>query len=460
MRGETICALCTAKGQGAVSLIRISGPRSLEITREIAGFLPLKPESHRCYYGILKEEGRELDQVLVTYFAEGRSFTGEESLEITCHGGEIYSGILKALLDKGARLAERGEFSLQAFSNGKMDLVQAEGLLQLIESQSEIARRQAFSQLRGQLSESLKELEKKWLFLLSHLEADIDFSQEGLDTFGDQEVERSLEELKKELLPLLSSYKPFKNLQQGLLFGIFGQVNSGKSSLFNALLDEEKAIVSREEGTTRDLVEGQLLNPKGLNITLKDSAGFRLSESEGERKGQKKSRELFTSCDYRLVVLDSMEFKKQKLEEFLFEEPLKSLFVFTKKDLLREGMEFKELISSLRENQKKFKPPETQIFLTSVLTREGLSPLREKILSFGEVRKEDFFISNYRHYKGLKVMEESLENSFSLLKNSQGEKDIMALELRRGLLALYEILGRQMEDKVLDNIFKEFCIGK
>ena len=165
MREDTICALCTAQGQGAISLIRITGPKALEITRRLAGFLPLKPESHRVYFGILKKGSEPLDQALVTYFAEGRSFTGEESLEISCHGGGIYEDILKALLSAGARMADRGEFSLRAFSNGKIDLTQAEGILQLIESKNKITRRQAFAQLKGSLSRKIRQIEKLKLSL-------------------------------------------------------------------------------------------------------------------------------------------------------------------------------------------------------------------------------------------------------------------------------------------------------
>lgn len=461
MKGDTICALCTPEGKGAISLIRISGPQALEITRKIAKFLPQKPESHQIYFGDLKQRENVLDQALISYFVEGRSFTGEESLEISCHGGDIYKGILKALLENGARLAERGEFSLQAFSNGKMDLVQAEGLLQLIESQNDIARRQALSQLKGKLSKKLQNIEKKWTFLLSHLEADIDFSLENLNTLQDSQIKEKIKEIEEEISNLLSSYCPFERLQKGLVFGLFGLVNSGKSSLLNALLREEKAIVSSEEGTTRDIVEGLLENSKGLNITLKDSAGFRKSESEGEKRGQEKSKELFLSCDYKLILLDSTLFHKQKLEKFLFQDPLKTLLVFTKKDLSEKHLNLKALRVSLQEKLKKATlPPLEQIFFISSLTGEGLEALRKKLFSFGDIQKQDFVISNYRHYKGLKVMEKSLEKSLSLLENAQGERDLMALELRRGLLSLYEILGKQIDDQVLDCIFKEFCIGK
>lgn len=461
MKRDTICALCTSKGKGAVSLIRISGPKSLEITRKLAGFLPLKPESHKAYFGILKQNSEPLDQVLITYFAEGRSFTGEETLEISCHGGGIYNDVLKALLSSGARLAERGEFSFQAFSNGKMDLVQAEGLLQLIESRNDIVRRQAFAQLTGELSRALKEIEKKWLFLLSHIEADIDFSLEGLDTFKEDQIKALLQELQTKLLNILSCYKPFENLQKGLVFGIFGPVNSGKSSLFNALLKEDKAIVSKEEGTTRDLVEGQLLNPQSLNICLKDSAGFRKSESEGEIKGQAKSRELFLSCDYRIVAVDLTCFERPDLDENLLKDSKRTLFVFTKKDLLKKDLTRKELIKSFKKMlTTNVDLPEEQVFLVSSLTGEGVDFLRTKILSYGEINQEEFLVSNYRHYKGLKIMEESLEECLLILQKAQGERDIMALALRRGLVSLYEILGKQIEDKVLDKIFKEFCIGK
>ena len=458
MKEETICALCTPKGKGALSLIRISGPKAFKITKKIASFLPQKPESHKAYFGNIKHNKELLDQVLITYFAKGRSFTGEESLEIACHGGAIYNEILKALLDSGARLAERGEFSLQAFSNNKMDLTQAEGLLQLIESESWASRRQAFFQLKGRLSKSLLEIEKKWLFLLSHLEADIDFSLEDIPVFKERQIKKALEDLKLDLKNLLSRYKPFENLQKGLIFGLFGLTNSGKSSLFNALLGEEKAIVSKEEGTTRDLVEGKLFNPKGLNISLIDSAGFRESKSEGENKGQNKAKELFLRSDYKLILLDSA--CPEPLEEKLFSQPSTSLIVWTKKDLSPQKS-LKGLIARLKKKQKNLKlPPKDQVFFVSSKTGEAVLDLKKKILSYGLLDQEEFLISNYRHYKGLKKMEESLSRALDILTHAQAERDLMALELRQGLVALYEILGKQIEDDVLDNIFKQFCIGK
>ena len=485
MKEDTIAALCSPKGKGAVSLIRISGPKALWIAKQIAPFLPEEPESHRLYFGTLRDKKKELDQVLIAYFEKGRSFTGEESLEISCHGGEVYTEILKALLEKGARPAKKGEFSFQAFSNGKMDLVQTEALLQLIESENSLARSQALLQLKGELSKKFLELEKSWLFLLGHVEADIDFSLENLNLLDEKQIRKKIEDLKKELEKMLSCYRPFEKLQEGLTFGIFGRTNAGKSSLFNALLEDDRVIVSEEEGTTRDIVEGRILNAKGLNVLLKDSAGFRKSLSEGEQKGQKKSWELFKECDYRLLLLDSLDLA---LEEKLFKKTENTWLVFTKSDLLESRRKTKqnkaikkqnfeknqnnkeihnkilkkktsnlkkELIESLRKQYKNIKWPK-KTFLVSSVSGQGMPELKKELLACGILQSEEHLISNSRHYKALRQMKSSLENCEKI----KFERDIIALELRQGLLALYEILGKQIEDKVLDQIFKQFCIGK
>lgn len=483
MTGDTIAALCTAQGKAALSVLRLSGPQALLIARSVAGFLPQKPESHKAYFGLLKNKGYKLDEVLLTYFEKGRSFTGEETVEISCHGGEVYKDILSALIEEGARPAKRGEFSLQALSNGKMDLTQAEGLLQLIESESHLARIESLKQLKGELSKKLLKIEEKWLSLLSHISADIDFSLENLNTLSQDQIQTEIQKLLKEVSALISSYHPFDRLQKGLVFGIFGPVNVGKSSLFNALLDQEKAIVSDEEGTTRDIVEAQILNPEGLNILLKDSAGFRESESDGEKKGQKKALGLFKECDCRMIVIDISKLiipltKRgsvllELLEKDLFQAlkslspPEKNWLIFTKTDLLDKiGLEeIKNQILSkkkslLQENATKIE----EVFFVSSLSQSGLSSLKEKMLTCGNINQEDCLITNSRHFSALKTMKNSLK---SCQKQPEGEKqsqnlslDIMALNLQEGLMALYEILGKELDDKVLDQVFEKFCIGK
>jgi len=476
MKRDTIVALCTPPGKGSISVLRISGPKALEITKKIAKFLPSKIQSHKVYFGTLKEGEKKLDEVLVSYFQEGFSFTGEETLEISCHGGDVYIDILKSLIQKGARPAEKGEFSLQAFSNGKIDLVQAEALLQLIESKNQIVRDQALNQLKGNLSKKLLDLEKQWLFLLSHIEADIDFSLENLSVLKDEQIQEQIQSLSQQVQELISKYQPFELLQKGLTFGLFGDSNVGKSSLFNALLEEEKAIVSNEPGTTRDVVEAQIQNTKGLNIFLKDSAGFRNSHNQVEKKGQEKALHLFKECDYCLLLLESSSLQISKeLLSFLKQEVFsgKIWLVLSKIDLLNKKIRKNLLDEKILKNKKKSHnlseeekefftkinslqiPNIEKFFFISSLSKEGLSFLKKEMLNCGILKEESFLVSNSRHYRALMKMQKSLEKV-----NSLREKDIMALELREGLFFLYEILGKQIEDQVLDHIFKQFCIGK
>ena len=488
MNRDPICALCTPPGRGALAVIRLSGPGAGGIVRSLAPFLPEKPAPHRVYVGEIKTGDTAIDQAVLTCFAPGRSFTGEETVEISCHGGPVvYREILKLLVLAGARPARRGEFSLRAFMNGKMDLTQAEGLHQLIESRSPLAARTAFYQLKGRFSRELEGLETKWLDLLSRLEADIDFSLEGLPEFESAPAARCLEELKTQVQNILSRYRPFESLQKGWAVGLFGPVNVGKSTLFNRLAEEEKSIVTREAGATRDIVEGFLPDSP---LVLKDTAGFRGSVKapvpsrpggkktpalpeeetaeqtkppplsalgEAERIGQQKARELFRQADLRLLVLDGTE-PFPPILQALCKTFQRGLVVWTKKDL-RPGITKKELFSPAREGFPDFfeKISLEETFFVSSVTGEGLGGLKAKLKSLSG--DQDVLVSNLRHFKGLKIMDRALSETLNLLKGG-GERDLMALELREGLSALHEITGKRLDDRVLDNIFKQFCIGK
>ena len=492
---DTICALATPPGRGALAIIRVSGPRAALITRQIARFLPERPESHKALVGILKSAAGELDQAVLTYFAPGRSFTGEETVEICCHGGGAAAAVLEALLAGGARPAEKGEFSLRAFLSGKIDLAQAEGILQLTESESAAARSAALSQLKGDFSRELEALEKIWLSLLSHIEADIDFSLEGLSLMSPEEIKSALKSLRSAVEEgMLPRARPFEKLQKGLLAGIFGPVNSGKSSLFNALLGEEKAVVSGEPGATRDLVEGVLKGGGGLNISLRDTAGARPPPAgraaapprgEAERRGWEKALALWKACDIRALVIDAASLapfpaaaaprgrsgarpgQSRIFGDGLFgpeapasaggESPQK-IAVFAKKDLCPPDLTARRLLRRLKAAGMP-EIPEKSAFFVSARTGEGIPALREKLLSFGKTKKEGFFISGSRHYKGLLDMRKSLERAERVFL-SGGERDLTALELREGLLALQRILGREAGDGLLDSIFSRFCIGK
>ena len=460
MKTDTICALCTPYGTSALSLIRLSGSQSAEIIRPFASFLPKKLRGNQVYVGVLKERGREVDQVVITYFASGKSFTGEETVEISCHGNPlICNDILKLLVSQGARMAEKGEYALRSFFNGKMDLIQAEALLQLIESRNHQTHKQAFYQLKGRFSNTLKALETEWLFLLSHLEADIDFSLENLSVFKGKDFFLKTEQLLKSVEDLLCLYRPFENLQKGLVVGIFGVSNVGKSTLFNALIEEDKSIVTNEEGTTRDVVEG-LLHFEKDQVTLKDTAGLRFSKGEAEKLGMEKTRDLFETSDIRLLVLDGSCSDPAACPEFFKEVKEKTYVVWTKKDLAPLDQTKEQLFLKTKEASPAFfKNLQLEdTFFLSALTKEGLLDLKKKLFSLRE--EEAFLIMNFRHFQKLGEMKEALVRALKLLKRKDPEKDIVALELRQGLLALYEITGRQLEDRVLDEIFNQFCIGK
>ena len=489
MRQDTICAISTAPGKGgALAVIRASGPEALKTIRLFV-HLPKTLENQRVYVRIFRESKNPLDQVVLTYFAKDRSFTGEETLEISCHGGTlIYSRILQALLKKGLRLAERGEFSLRAFLNGKTDLTQAEGLWQLIESRSERARQSAFFQMQGQFSKKLKEIEEQWLHLLSHLEADIDFSLEGLDILSAKDMEKALKSLIKGTEKLLRRYKSFESLQKGLQMGFFGPANSGKSTLFNRLLGEEKAIVTAEAGTTRDVVEGVLQDEK-LHLSLRDTAGLRETSNFAEKKGQEKTRKLFFECEVPVLVLEApiFLFSPAKIDKLL-----KDIFLNLDETILEnnEGTKLKQaseifltkgfLVVTKKDLCRKLKKSEIFKCLTLPIASERVfyfsnneeveegdfSRFQKKLFSLSsnqtkenKNKEEGFFVTNLRHFEGLQKMKEALEEALKLQKGL-GERDLMALALRRGLLSLYEITGKQLDDKVLDNIFKKFCIGK
>ena len=456
MNRDPICALCTPPGKGALAVIRLTGTGTQQIVRTIAPFLPEKLTGRKSYVGEIKDKDQAIDQVVLTYFAEGSSFTGEETVEISCHGGElIYGEILKLLVSAGARPAKRGEFSFRSFMNGKMDLIQAEGLLQLIESQNHQARKTAFYQLKGRFSKELGRLEKKLLKALTLLEADIDFPLEGLGALALSDVKRLLKELEIEVRGILSRYRPFESLQKGFTAGLFGPANAGKSTLFNRLIGEDKSIVTETAGTTRDVVEGIL---QASSIALKDTAGFHRAEEEVEKIGQRKAKELFGQVDLCLLILDGAAPFPFDLQ--IFEETFqKGLVVWTKKDLCPK-LTGKKLLSQARARCPEIfgKVSLNETFFVSSLTGEGLTDLREKLLFLN--KEQDVLVSNLRHFKSLKAMKKTLSRALTLLEKETGERDLISLEVREGLLALYEITGRQLDDRILDSIFKQFCIGK
>lgn len=456
---DTICALATAAGIGAISVIRVSGPKAVEITRKVAAFLPEKPESHKIYYGFLQElgEGSDtpdaafIDEVLVSYFQEGRSFTGEASFEISCHGSEVLvDSILRNLIKAGARPARRGEFTCRAFMNGRIDLVQAESVLALIESRSNRAAQLALRQLRGELSVRLKKILDRLTWVLANLEANIDFASEDIEVVSGRKLAGAVEEVLAEVRGLAAGYNRGRLIRDGVQIALLGRPNAGKSSLLNALAGEERAIVTPIAGTTRDFVEARLEH-EGLNLTLIDTAGLRLTGDAIEKIGVARALERVKSADLVFYVIDSEAGLSAEDSGFFSSVPWERTAV---------------LINKVDIRRTTVVPPEVKdraqtCLNVSAATGEGLGELREWLRARlkNELAEDSTLLSNARHFEGLRAVEKSLEAALPLLVGEESP-DLIALELQAGLKSLYEVLGLTYDDQVMDRVFAEFCLGK
>lgn len=447
---DTICALATAHGLGAISVIRVSGPQAVRITRRLAAFLPDKPESHRVYYGFLRalDADEPVDEVLIAHFQAGRSFTGEATCEISCHGSEtVVNEVLRQLCLAGARPAERGEFTYRAFMHGRLDLVQAESVLALIESRTTRASRLALRQLQGDVSARLKHVLDRVTWVMAHLEANIDFAAEDIVIAADDALVAGVDEALREVGTLLSSYKQGQIIKNGYLIALVGKPNAGKSSLLNALSGEERAIVTPVAGTTRDLVEAQL-QIQGVRVTLVDTAGLRTTSDAVEKIGVERGLGRLGDADLVLYVVDGGSGLDSAECEFFARIPWdKTLILVNKSDLGNPSP------TDL--------PPGLGVISVSATTRDGFPELlRELDMRLRrELGEDSTLLSNARHFRGLQTVRESLEKARPLVL--QGESpDLIALELQTAVRALYDILGLTYDDQVMDQVFAEFCLGK
>ena len=331
------------EGYGGVSVIRVSGSQSQNIVAKLCPFLPSSCESHKIYYGFIKRlDQTDIDEVLVSYFAQGRSFTGEQTLEISSHGGNFISqNILLELQKVGARVAERGEFTYRSFMNGRIDLTQAEGVLAVIESESYASSQLALKQLKGQLSQTFENIEKRLTYILAHLEADIDFASEDIEYSSGKELLSDALEVQSEINQMLSTYSKGRQIKEGVEIAIIGEPNVGKSSLFNAILGEERAIVSTQAGTTRDCIEERFLI-EGVSYYLRDTAGLRESANEIEKMGMSKSLNFAKESDLIFLTLDlskplsgDASILETFMKSLLLDVPLENLyFILNKSDLV------------------------------------------------------------------------------------------------------------------------------
>lgn len=465
---DTICALSTPPGVGGIAVIRVSGSMALAFCREICGFLPEKAESHRVYYGIAKRptdspvpsksaSDNAIDEVLVTYFAHGRSFTGEETVEVSCHGGTVLtSTLLKELVKAGCRMARRGEFTYRAFMNGRLDLVQAESVLSLIESQSRQSAKVALRQLQGHLSADFARIEDDLVWILAQLEASIDFSSEGIEIIPSEILLDRAEGLISFVGQLIGTYERGRLLREGLQVVLIGKPNAGKSSLLNALLKEERAIVTAHAGTTRDLVEGRLMF-SGVPVTLVDTAGLRETESEVERIGIERTRSAMEKSDLIFYVVDiGSKHWRNEIRELHAEGRENAYFVLNKIDLDIAGTK----TSASKSELESLGLGDRGIWVSAAFEK-GLSEI-ESLLA-GQIQSIDSETSNVilqaRHLELLQKIHSCSVRAVELIREDSSP-EFIAFELQEAVRAIHELLGKEFNEQVIDRIFKEFCLGK
>lgn len=448
-QADTICAVATPTGEGAISVIRVSGTGALACVKKIAKFLPRNPETHRVYYGHLQPvavtdgSADVLDEVLVTYFAQGKSFTAEEALEISCHGSPaIVSSILQQLIIAGARLAQKGEFTLRAFLNGRIDLVQAEGVLALIQSQSAISARLALRQLKGGLSREIGQIEEKLSWILSRLEANIDFSAEDIEFAPQSQITDQMTEVLASVQQLISTYQAGRILRSELRVALIGAPNVGKSSLLNVLAQQDRAIVSPIAGTTRDAIE-VCVELSGQKVILVDTAGIRVSTDEVESLGIQRTFAEVEEADVILFLYDvsSPDSRKELSKLKPTTKPL--LIVGNKVDIVSDAS------------------ADNQDIYVSATKNFGIENLKDKISSHMQQNLFDSatVLLSTRHYELLKKMENSISAGLDLQKKSLSPEFIIA-ELQEALTLCFELLGRRFDDEILDRVFSDFCLGK
>lgn len=450
---DTICALSTPPGSGGIAVIRVSGPHALSYSRKIAPFLPQHAESHRVYYGVLRTS-EPIDEVLISYFSKGRSFTGEETVEISCHGSSVISStILKELVFSGCRLARRGEFTYRAFMSGRLDLVQAESVLGLIESKSKQSARISLRQLQGHLSQDFAKLEDDLVWILAHLEASIDFSTEDIEVVDQSVLLNRIGAVENKTRQLLESYRKGRILREGLEVALVGKPNAGKSSLLNALVGEERAIVTPHAGTTRDTIEGQV-SYGGVPVTFVDTAGLRETDNEIEKLGIQRSKAAIEKADFVFHVLDL--FESDISTSWISDVRERDSYVLVNKvDLDGDGTQRKRLephLSGVRADH---------IFWVSAKSRAGLDQVEKLIASVGlELDSESSnVVTQARHSELLQKIHSCAESALSLI-NEASSPEFIAFELQDAVRAIHELLGKEFDEQVIDRIFKEFCLGK
>jgi tRNA modification GTPase len=461
---DTITALATPSGAGAIAVIRVSGKNAITICSSIFHAIGGKDlsivKSHTVHLGYLKEGKRTLDQVLATVFKGPHSYTGENVVEFSCHGSMyIQQEILQLLLRSGCRMANAGEFTMRAFLNGKMDLSQAEAVADLISSENAASHQLAIQQMRGGFSNEIIKLREELLNFASLIELELDFAEEDVE-FADKAQFRSLlERIQQVLKHLIDSFALGNVIKNGIPIAIVGEPNVGKSTLLNALLNEERAIVSHIAGTTRDTIEDEIVI-KGIGFRFIDTAGIRDTEDEIESIGIQKTFEKIEKARVVVYLADATN---------LVNNERRSLYIEKNVEELKQKHKDKTVLLLINKSDtlsaadiKKLKTSHSSALFLSAKTKEGVERFKSTLLSLvntGALSNDETIVTNTRHYYALlKALEEILKVREGLDEGRSG--DLLAVDIRQALYHFGEITGEITSDDLLGNIFANFCIGK
>ncbi|MDH5762900.1 MAG: tRNA uridine-5-carboxymethylaminomethyl(34) synthesis GTPase MnmE [Nitrospinota bacterium] len=456
---DTIAAIATPVGEGGIHIIRISGEEALAIATGMfqpqGGAKAADLEPQRVHYGMLIDptDKQPVDEVLLLCFRAPHSFTGEDVIEIQCHGGAyVSSKILQLVLDQGARPAEPGEFTRRAFTNGRLDLSQAEAVADVIHAASDKALTSALAQLKGQLSDKLNTLYNELLQVLGQLEAAIDFPEEGLEFVQKQQLEQRIQGTSDQIKRLVDSYRQGKIYREGLKVALVGKPNVGKSSLLNALLQEDRAIVTPHPGTTRDTLE-ERVRIKDIHITIVDTAGLRHQPGEIEEMGIERTRHALAQADLALVIFDASHALDTNDALLIKEVADKKKLVLLNKSDLPTAIDPNALLKQLKRDSA---------IRLSATTGEGLNELKDALYQSalgGRIAGEAVVITRERHRQALAEAQSALTRVSQSLQEDRSE-DLVAVDLNIALEHLGGILGKTFVDDLLDQIFNDFCIGK
>ena len=452
---DTIAAISTPKGEGGIAIIRISGDKSFEILDKI--FVKKNPNAnlgfYKLNYGFIKDGEKTVDEVMAVRLKAPKSYTCEDIVEINCHGGTLVSEkVLELVLRNGARHAESGEFTKRAFMNGRIDLSQAEAVMDIIQGKTEKSVSLSLDQLRGDLRDKVNQFKKALLDITAHVNVVLDYPEEGIDDPLPAELRNNLEKVYEEANRLIDSYDTGKKIKEGIKTVIVGKPNVGKSTLLNALLHEERAIVTHVAGTTRDVIE-EIINIKGVPLVLVDTAGIRKTDDIVENIGVEKSKQFIGKADLVLLVLDaSKELENEDIEVInqIKENKKKVIVLLNKIDLNKkinlEGHNLENIVEISAKDNIGIEDMQEKIY--SYIVEEDVGNSSEKLI-----------ITNIRHKTALEKTKDAIKNIFETIDMGL-PMDLISVDLKEALDSLSEITGEISSEDILDHVFGNFCVGK